>query len=153
MKKLFTLFFILISSFLFSAEENIFGKWITEKAENGNQIIVEFYKKDNKYFGKIQELTIPVYEKGHKFEGKPKMDLANPDPALQNQTLVGIDFVSNFEYNSKKDRFENGNIYNPENGKTYYCSITFKDKNTLIVKGSLDKAGLIGSKQTWTRIK
>ncbi|MDX8335738.1 MULTISPECIES: DUF2147 domain-containing protein [Cetobacterium] len=153
MKKLFLLFTILFSTLTFSSEDNIQGKWITEKAKNGNQIIVEFYQVNNKYFGKINTLTIPVYEKGHKLEGQTKIDLANPDENLKNRPLVGINFVSDFTYNPKKDRFENGFIYNPENGKTYYCSISFKDPNTLIVKGSLDRSGLIGSKQIWKKIK
>jgi len=153
MKKLFFLLTLIFSTLSFAKEEDISGKWITEKAKNGNQIIVEFYKVENKYFGKINELTIPTYEKGHKFEGQIKMDLANPEENLKSRPLVGINFVSEFTYNSKNDKFENGFIYNPENGKTYYCSISFKNPNTIIVKGSLDKSGLIGSKQTWTKIK
>ena len=153
MKKIFFLFMLILTSLSFSKEEDIQGKWITEKAKNGNQIIVEFYKVNNKYFGKISQLTIPVYEKGHKLMGKTKIDLANPDEKLKTRPLVGINFVSDFTYNPKNNKFEDGFIYNPENGKTYYCSISFKDKNTIIVKGSLDKSGFIGSKQTWTKIK
>lgn len=153
MKKIFLLITLIFSTLTFSKEEDIQGKWITEKAKNGNQIIVEFQKIDNRYFGKIIQLTIPIYEKSHKLEGKTKIDLANPDEKLKTRSLVGINFVSDFTYNPEKDRFENGFIYNPENGKTYYCSISFKDPNTLIVKGSLDKSGFIGSKQIWSKIK
>lgn len=153
MKKIFLLITLIFSTLTFSKEEDIQRKWITEKAKNGNQIIVEFQKIDNRYFGKIIQLTIPIYEKGHKLEGKTKIDLANPDEKLKTRSLVGINFVSDFTYNPEKDRFENGFIYNPENGKTYYCSISFKDPNTLIVKGSLDKSGFIGSKQIWSKIK
>lgn len=153
MKKIFLLITLIFSTLTFSKEEDIQGKWITEKAKNGSQIIVEFQKIDNRYFGKIIQLTIPIYEKGHKLEGKTKLDLANPDEKLKTRSLVGINFVSDFTYNPEKDRFENGFIYNPENGKTYYCSISFKDQNTLIVKGSLDKSGFIGSKQIWSKIK
>lgn len=153
MKKIFLLLTLIFTTLTFAKEEDIQGKWITEKAKNGNQIIVEFYKTNDRYFGKINQLTIPTYEKGHKLEGKTKLDLANPDKNLKTRPLVGINFVSDFTYNPEKNRFENGFIYNPENGKTYYCSISFKDPNTLIVKGSLDKSGLIGSKQIWTKIK
>ncbi|MEG0299796.1 DUF2147 domain-containing protein [Cetobacterium sp.] len=153
MKKLIFILSLLLSTLSFSAENEILGKWITEKAKNGNQIIVEFYKENNLYFGKIKQLTIPTYEKGHQFEGKEKLDFANPDENLKNRPLVGINFVSNFTYNANKNIFQDGFIYNPENGKTYYCSISFKDINTLLVKGSIDKSGFIGSKQTWKRIK
>ena len=153
MKKFFLLITLIFSTLAFSKEDDIQGKWITEKAKNGNQIIVEFQKINNKYYGEIIQLTIPIYEKGHNLEGKTKIDLANPDEKLTTRPLVGIHFVSDFTYNPEKDRFENGFIYNPENGKTYYCSISFKDTNTIIVKGSLDKSGFIGSKQILSNIK
>ena len=103
----------------------------------------------------VQTCALPIfpnYETGHKLEGQEKLDLANPSDSLKTRTLKGINFVSNFTYNPSKNRFENGYIYNPENGKIYHCSITFKDSKTIIVKGSLDKSGLIGSKQTWTKL-
>lgn len=153
MKKLILFLLLVISALSFSSENDIFGQWITEKAKNGNQIIVTFYKKNNLYFGKIIALTIPVYQKGEIFVGKPKMDLSNPNKDLKHRPLVGINFVTNFNYNSEKNRFENGYIYNPENGKTYHCSISFKNKNEIFVKGSLDSFGLIGKKQIWKKVR
>ncbi len=92
MKKIILLFTI-ISSIAFGKAEEVVGKWITEKAENGNQIIVEIYEAaDKKYNGKIIELTMPVYTEGE-FAGKEKMDLENPDENLKHRTLRGIDFV------------------------------------------------------------
>lgn len=152
MYKFILTFFFLISTLSFSKESDILGKWITEKAKNGNQVIVTFYKKNNLFFGKIDRLTIPTYSEG-KYKGKPKMDLQNPNPNLKEKPLVGIDFVKSFAYDESSDSFKNGFIYNPENGKTYYCSIKFKNPNTLIVKGSIDKSGLIGKKQIWKRAK
>lgn len=153
MKKLIIILSLLMGTFAFGKEGDILGKWITEKAENGNQIIVQFHKENNKFYGVIDALTIPVYGPNEKYAGQKKMDLANPNPKLKNKTLVGSKFVYNFTYNEKKNRFEDGSIYNPENGKTYHCSITFKNINTIIVKGSLDSMGLIGKKQVWTRVK
>lgn len=144
--------FFLISTLSFSNENNIFGKWITEKGKNGNQIVVVFYQKNNLIYGKIDELTIPTYSEG-KYKGQSKMDLHNPNPTLKNRYLVGIDFVKNFIYDSKTNSLKNGLIYNPENGKTYYCSIKFKDSNSIIVKGSIDKSGFFGKKQIWKKIK
>lgn len=153
MKNFILLLSLLMGTLAFGKEGDILGKWITEKADNGNQIIVQFHQENNKFYGIIDALTIPVYGKNEKFAGEKKMDLANPDPKLQNRTLVGSKFVYNFTYDKDDNKFVDGSIYNPENGKTYHCSITFKDKNTIIVKGSLDKMGLIGKKQIWKRVK
>lgn len=152
MKQFFLLFIFIFNAFTFSKEQDISGKWITEKSKSGNQIIVQFYKIDNKYFGKIEELTIPRYDNLHKLAGQLKLDTSNIDKDLNSRPLIGINFVSEFKYNSENDKFEKGFIYNPENGKTYYCSISFKDSNTLIVKGSLDKSGLIGKTQIWKKL-
>ncbi|SJZ34656.1 hypothetical protein SAMN02745174_00146 [Cetobacterium ceti] len=152
MKKFILFLFILINTFIFSATNDAWlqGKWITEKAENGNQIVVEFYKKNEKYFGKIIQLTIPKYNKNEKYSGMEKMDLHNPKENLRNRKLKGLDFVSNFTLENNK--LVDGNIYNPENGKTYHCKITKKSDNTLLVKGSIDSMGLIGKSQIWTKI-
>ena len=150
MKKIVAIF-MLSSIFAFAGVDQVMGKWITEKADNGNQIVVEIYKTaDNKYNGRIVELTIPVYTEGE-FAGKEKMDLENPDEKLKNRTLRGIDFVSDFDYSEKEDKFENGKIYNPINGKTYNSYMKLQKDGRLLVKGSIDKKGIIGKKQYWTR--
>ena len=150
MKKI-ALIFMLSSTFIFAGPEKVVGKWITEKSDNGNQIIVEIYEtSDKKYNGKVIELTMPVYTEGE-YKGKEKMDLANPDKNLKSRTLRGIDFVSGFDYSEKEDKFENGKIYNPVNGKTYNSYMKLQEDGKLLVKGSIDKKGLIGKKQFWTK--
>ena len=151
MKKIIIALTILLSTCLFANSEDVLGKWITEKAENGNQIIVEIYKtQEGKYNGKIVELTMPIYTEGE-YAGQEKMDLKNPDPNLQKRLLRGIDFVSVFDYVEKDDKFENGKIYVPTNGKTYNSYMKLREDGTLLVKGSIDKAGILGKKQIWTR--
>lgn len=152
MKKII-LMFMLSSSLVFAKAEDVLGKWITEKSGNGNQIIVEIYQgTDGKYNGRIEKLTLPIYTEGE-FAGKEKMDLNNPDENLKNRTLRGIDFVSGFDYSKKDDKFENGKIYNPENRKSYNSYMKMQKDGKLLVKGSIDKKGLIGKKQLWTKYK
>ena len=119
MKKIIFILMLLLSTVIFANAEDVLGKWITEKAGNGNQIVVEIYRTDEgKYNGKIVELTMPTYTEGE-YIGQEKMDLKNPDPNLRNRILRGIDFVSGFDYVEKDDKFENGKIYVPTTGKTY----------------------------------
>lgn len=153
MKRLLLFLYLLCFTLIFTAPTELNGLWVTEKSKKGKQLIVKFYQKNNRYYGKIIGLISPEYPLTNPYTGKDKLDLANPDKELQKRSLVGSDFVSNFSYNEKENRLEDGLIYNPENGKTYYCSITIKDKNNLIVKGSLDKMGWFGVKQDWKRIK
>ena len=150
MKKLIFILVLLLSAISFASEDSIVGLWITEKGASGNQLIVEIYKNKDKYNGRIKNMTIPTYPDGE-FKGQEKMDLNNKDKSLKNRKLIGIDFVYNFDYNATDDKYENGNIYNPENGKVYHSYMKLNKDNTLTVKGSIDKSGLIGKKQIWKR--
>ena len=152
MKKLIIMFtFLMTSIFAFANGDAVLGKWITEKAKNGNQIIVEIYKTaDNKYNGRVVELTMPVYTEGE-FVGQEKMDLKNPDDSLKHRKLRGIDFVYGFTYSQEDKKYEDGYIYVPPLGKTLYSYMKLQKDGTLLVKGSFDKSGLIGKKQIWHR--
>ena len=47
-----------------------------------------------------------------------------------------------------------GKVYDPESQKTYHGKVTYKAKtDELVLRGSLDKAGLLGRSQTWKRKK
>ncbi len=47
-----------------------------------------------------------------------------------------------------------GKVYDPESGKTYFGKVSYKAKtDELVLRGSLDKAGLLGRSQTWKRKK
>ena len=91
MKKFILILSLLMGTLAFGKESDILGKWITEKADNGNQIIVQFHEENNKFYGIIDNLTIPVYGVNEKYSGMKKMDLKNPDPNLKNKTLVKIE--------------------------------------------------------------
>lgn len=141
----------MLGSLAYAKVEDVLGTWITEKAKNGNQIIVEIYQaKNGKYNGRIVELTMPVYTEGEN-QGKERMDLENPDPNAKGRKLVGIDFVSNFDYNEEREKFENGNVYSPGNGKTYHSYMQLQQDGRLLVNGSIDKRGFLGKKQYWNR--
>jgi uncharacterized protein (DUF2147 family) len=43
-----------------------------------------------------------------------------------------------------------GKVLDPENGKFYYAKI-YLENGKLILRGSLDKRGLLGRSQTWIR--
>ena len=47
-----------------------------------------------------------------------------------------------------------GKVFDPESQKTYFGKATYQAKtDELILRGSLDKAGLLGRSQTWKRKK
>ncbi len=133
---------------MLAAEENeILGVWNT--TDNKGQ--VEIFKVNEMFHGKIIKLKEPNWppddEKG--LGGKPKNDPNNHDPKLRDKPIVGLEIMNGFAYSGKK-RWENGRIYDPENGKTYKCKMTLTSTNRLEVRGFIG-ISLIGRTEVWMR--
>lgn len=117
--------------------DDVVGVWLTD----GGKSKVEIYKKGDEYFGKIIWLREPNEN------GKPKVDKNNPDDDLKSRPLVGMELLSDFEFDD--DEWEDGEIYDPESGKTYSCEMTL-DGNTLNVRGYIG-VSWVGRTTKWTR--
>lgn len=118
----------------------VLGKWLTGKKDSK----VEIYKKNGKYHGKIVWLREPEEN------GKPKVDKNNPDEDKRNRPLLGMVLIKNFNYDEDYV-WEDGEIYDPRNGKTYSCKMTLsEDGQTLEVRGYVG-ISLFGRTVEWTR--
>ena len=82
---------------------------------------------------------------------RSRFDVKNPDPALQERELLGLELFSGFRFDGE-DRWINGRIYDPNNGKTYRCIITVLDDNKLKVRGYIG-IPMLGRTEIWTRKK
>ena len=136
MKQIISITLIAISFGVFGQPkpDAIVGEWLTA-AKDGK---VQIYKSVNKFFGKISW--------GNRTNGK---DTNNPDPKLRDQNLIGLVILKDFAFNGK-DKWEDGTIYDPNNGKTYSCVIRLKDEKTLEVRGYIG-ISLLGRTEVWTR--
>ena len=147
MKKALLFLFILISvnsGLLLAQSESdaLLGVW-----ESGSgKARVKIDKSTDKYFGKIVWLREPNNE-----EGKPKVDKNNPEERLRTTPLLGYRMLKDFSYKGEKT-WEDGTIYDPENGSTYSCTIKMTDENTLEVRGFIG-VSLFGRTDVWKRIQ
>ncbi|MEX0986655.1 MAG: DUF2147 domain-containing protein [Bacteroidales bacterium] len=145
-KVLFTVTFLFFISLAINAQaDRITGVWITASDSSS----VEIKKHTNgKYIGEINWLMEPLDE-----NGKPKVDEENPDPTKKNQPIMGLRLLKSFEYDGKKDRWDNGTIYDPDNGKTYSCYGWFEDGNydVLYLKGYVLGMKFLGRETIWKR--
>lgn len=149
MKKVL-LYFLVLSSYVFAAKEDILGKWISPKYKDGNQIIIEVYEKeDGKFYAKMINQTVPKYLDGE-FAGQDKMDLKNPDKSLRKRSLIGLELLTEMKYLENEDRYTGGQVYIPGMGKTLYAHIEI-EKDQMNMKGSFDKTGIFGKTQVWER--
>ncbi len=146
MKKI-ALLMIAFVSIIFSANaqknaDDIVGVWVT----GSGKAHVKIDKVGNYYFGRVVWLKEPLNELG-----KPKLDKNNEDVTKRNKAIMGMQLVGGFEW--KNDNlWENGNIYDPENGKTYKCKIDLENLNTMNVRGFIG-ISIFGRTDIWKRVK
>lgn len=123
------------------AQTPILGEWITVDDNTGEQkSVVTIYQAENgKYYGKIVEL----------FELDAAAAVCEEcTGAEHNQPIVGLTIIRDMQLVDGELR--NGKVLDPDNGKFYYAKVYLKD-GKLILRGSLDKAGILGRSQTWLR--
>ncbi len=161
MKKIVSLAFIsfciLISIMAFKAPQNsadlIVGDW---KPSNGRSII-RIYKgvKDNgedpkKYYGKIVWLIEP-----NDANGNPRTDINNPVESKRKNPLKGMVNVKDLEFvgSDSELAWDNGTIYDPNNGSEYSfkAGIDRKKPNQLYGKGYIG-ISLFGREDVWARM-
>jgi uncharacterized protein (DUF2147 family) len=139
-----TLLLLTVLSFTVFAQQKadaILGSWSNP---SGNDHIL-IYKKGNKYFGKLDWIKVPNDE-----GGKPKVDKKNPNDALKSRPMLGLELLKDFVFDGD-DMYVDGNIYDPQNGKTYSCKMTL-DGTKLKIRGYIG-ISLIGRTEVWTRVK
>ena len=119
----------------------ILGTWLTGSGKGK----VNIYKNGDVFFGKIVWLKNPTYE-----DGKQKVDKNNPDESKRNSPLMGLNMLKEFKYD-KNNKWINGKIYDPENGKEYSCTITLREEKLMDVRGYIG-ISLIGRTDTWFRV-
>lgn len=77
------------------------------------------------------------------------LDDKNPDPAKRSRPVVGLQLLLGMKPASE-GRWE-GDVYNPENGKTYSSRMWLKGDDTLRIEGCV--LGFLCSGQDWARTK
>ncbi len=116
------------------------GVWLSEN----KRLKVEIYAVNNVYFGKI----LWLYEQNDPETGKPKLDKENPDPNKRSRPLIGLQVLKDFRF---KDGFwQDGYVYNSQNGNTYACEIWLEGKDMLVLRGYW---GFVYHTEKWTRVK
>lgn len=138
----FVLFFLLFATPLFSSaqKDKIEGHWMNEE----KTAKIEIYKAgDNKFYGKIIWLKEPTRN------GRPKLDDYNTKAALRKRPIMGLVLLSGFRKESEKT-YDDGEIYDPKNGKTYSCTITYRNDKELGVRGYVG-ISMLGRTATFLR--
>ena len=120
------------------ASDTAIGRWKTE-TRNG---IVEIQRCGASICGRL--LTSELLRQ------QPDLkDTNNQNAAQRNRPLKGLLLIGGFTADG--DAWSGGQIYNPDDGKTYKAKVTPVDANTLKVRGCVFVQ--LCKTQTWTRVR
>ena len=119
--------------------DKIEGIWYNDSKSAKIQITKDINSKFN---GKIVWLKEPLKD------GKPKVDDQNSNQKLHTRPILGLPILANFAKDGD-NKYTNGSIYDPKNGKTYSCNINYKG-NKLDIRGYIG-ISLFGRTTTWER--
>ncbi len=120
--------------------DDIIGIWLTCGKEPAK---IQVYKVSERFYGKI------IWRKNPTENGKQRLDNNDPDKEKQSNPIIGLVMLNGFKFDGD-DEWKDGNIYDPESGKTYNCYMYLKAKNTLKVRGYVG-ISLFGRTETWAR--
>lgn len=129
-----------------STPDEVLGVWKT----NGDRSRIELYRCGDQVCGKVSWLREPKFTTpGDGPVGETKIDRRNPDPALQQRPILGLQVIKGLTYTGE-NTWEKGTCYDPESGNSYKCNMRFIPPDKLKMRGYIGFS-FIGRTYTLTR--
>ena len=127
------LVFLLFPIFSFKNGETnnagaITNKWMSEE----NNLEVEIFKTGNEYKARViwfddsDDKSSPMAE---------RRDKKNPDKALRNRKIIGMEVMHGLFYNTDDNEWEDGRIYDSSTGKDWNVKAWLSKDGILKVRG------------------
>ena len=135
MVRLFAALLMLVSAGIARAAPEVTGDWIVQD----RSAVIAIQHCGSGLCGRIAKALLikPNY---------PKLDVHNPNKALRNRPLIGLQILSGFTPDA--DRWDGGTIYDPESGKSYKSILRLNSDGSLRVSGCVL---VFCQSQRWTR--
>ena len=123
-----------------SQVQQIVGNWKTvdDKTGENYSIIHIFNATDGLSYGKIAKMLV----------GPADLVCEACEGHDHNKPLEGLLIIRGMH--EENGELRGGKVLDPESGKFYYGKIFLKD-GKLVLRGSIDKRGILGRSQTWLR--
>jgi uncharacterized protein (DUF2147 family) len=145
-------FIVVFGSYAAQAEvPSVMGTWLTASKVAKIRIAPCADPARGPVCGMIVGLIDPKGPDGQVVAPEAATDYHNSDPALRGRKVLGMLMMYDFKTTSDPNGFEEGTIYNGDNGKTYRAKIGLQPDGTLRLRGYVGTP-LFGETQVWTRI-
>lgn len=84
--------------------------------------------------------------------GKPKLDVRNPNPALRDQPIIGLEVLSRLTaVDGREDVWGGGSAYDASTGRTYRCAVKMVDSDVAEIRGYVGVT-MFGRTERWNRV-
>jgi uncharacterized protein (DUF2147 family) len=131
---------------------SVLGTWLVASKAAHVQIAPCPNPADGPICGTIVKLLEAKNADGKDVDPATATDVNNADPSLRRRKIVGIVLIHDFKKTNDPNAFEEGTIYNGENGKTYKANIRLQPDGTLRLRGYIGST-MFGETQIWTRVQ
>lgn len=139
--------FLSLSAVAQTAADKILGVYYISDDQSDEDCKIKITKNSaGLYEGQIIWVKNPTFK-----DGSPKRDIKNPDPKKRNTPGDKIKLLYHFRYDSKENRWVDGEIYDPVHGKYYKSRMWFEKENVLRVRGYIGVPAF-GRTMTWKKI-
>jgi uncharacterized protein (DUF2147 family) len=125
-----------------ASEPTPVGVWL----HSNGRIQMEIYGCGEDLCGRLVWFKCPNNE-----DGTPRTDVNNPDPALRARPLLGLQVLHGLR-RTDEGFWDDGTVYNPDDGETYATQMSIEPDGTLRTRGYI-LISLIGKTVIWTRVK
>jgi len=131
---------------------SVMGTWLVASKAAQVQIAPCPDPANGPICGTIVKLLEAKNADGKDVDPATATDVNNADPSLRRRKIVGIVLIHDFKKTNDPNAFEEGTIYNGENGKTYKANIRLQPDGTLRLRGYIGST-MFGETQIWTRVQ
>ena len=128
------------------------GIWLTESGKAQVRIEPCANPATGALCGFIVGLIDPKGPDGAAIAPDAATDYRNPDPAQRSRKVIGMPLIWGFKKAAEPNSFEDGKIYNGEDGKTYSANISLLPDGKLRLRGYVGSP-MFGQTQIWTRVQ
>ena len=141
----------MLASSAWAQQPSIMGTWLTASGKAQVRIAPCGDPASGPVCGFIVDLINPTGPDGTVVAPDVATDWRNSNPALRGRKVLGMPLIWGFKKTSDPNAFEDGQIYNGENGKIYNANISLQPDGKLRLRGYVGSP-MFGETQLWTRV-
>jgi uncharacterized protein (DUF2147 family) len=151
MRYLLALTFALFAGSASAQSSRVMGTWLTQTGSAQIKVAPCADPAQGPLCGVVVALINPKNDSGQPVAPETVTDRRNPDPALRSRKMIGLPLFWGFKTTSDPNAFEDGKIYNGENGKIYSANVSLQADGKLRLRGFVGSP-MFGETQLWTRV-